>query len=664
MTASQRLTDAAQFHVRNIGGIDEASVVIEPGVTVLTGENATNRTSFLQAVMAAMGSNAATLKADADEGVVELVLGDTTYRRTVSQSGDEIIFDGDTYLNDPEIAERFAFLLEDNDARRAVSRSANLREIIMEPVDIEEIKRQISSLESQKTEIDEKISNIESKKRRLPELEKQKKNIESQISKKKSGLSKKETQIDENSRNISDSREKEAELESKLNKLRSTRSDLDSVRQQIETQRESIESLQTEHKESKTALSELSSTPAAELDQLEQQIASLRDDRQSLNAEISQLQNLIQYNEDQLEDGEYDVIARISDDVTSSTDTAKDADRADTITDQLLTDEDTESETITCWTCGSAVDREQIEATVDQLKSVRADRVQSLNDVKSNLDSLKTEKREIESEQTRRSNLEETIDRIQQEIDRREEQLETLKEQRQELTATVEALEAEVDELESESFEDILSLHREANELEFEIDRLESDRQSISDEIESIEAAIDRIDTLETERASIVAQLEDERTKIDQIEHEAVEQFNTHMESILDILAYENLDRIWIERTQAEVRSGRQKIEQTVFELHVIRTTASGTAYEDTVEHLSESEREVTGLIFALAGYLVHDLYESVPFMLLDSLEAIDSNRIAALISYFSEFVEYLVVALLPEDAQSIDDEYARITDI
>jgi hypothetical protein len=96
----------------------------------------------------------------------------------------------------------------------------------------------------------------------------------------------------------------------------------------------------------------------------------------------------------------------------------------------------------------------------------------------------------------------------------------------------------------------------------------------------------------------------------------------------------------------------------------VIRTTASGTAYEDTVEHLSESEREVTGLIFALAGYLVHDLYETVPFMLLDSLEAIDSNRIAALISYFSEFVEYLVVALLPEDAQSIDDEYARITDI
>ncbi|ERG96884.1 archaea-specific SMC-related protein [Haloquadratum walsbyi] len=664
MTTPQAITDAAQFHVKNIGGIDEASVVIEPGVTVLTGENATNRTSFLQAVMAVMGSDAATLKADADEGIVELTLGETEYQRTVSQTGDNIIFDGSTYLDDPDIAQRFAFLLENNDARRAVSRSDNLREIIMEPVDVEEIKRKISSLESQRSEIDEKIADIESKKKRLPELEKRKEAIESNISEKRQQLAEKETEIDENSRNIADSQKKEAKLESRLDELRSTRSELDSVRQQIETQRESIDSLQTEHQENKTALSELSSTPTAELTRLEEQIDALRNDRQTLNAEISQLQNLIQYNEDQLENGGYDVIARIGNDVTPSATDTEGSSKADSVTDQLLADKDTTAETVTCWTCGSAVDRGQIESTVDQLKSVRSDRVQSLNDIKSDLKSLKGEKREIESERTRRSDLKNTIDRVKQEINRREEQVETLKEQRKELTATVETLETEVSELESESFEDILSLHREANELEFEIDRLESDYQSVTDEIESVEAAIDNIDALESDREDIVAQLEDERTRIDQIENEAVEQFNTHMESILDILEYENLDRVWIERAQRTVRSGRQKVEQTVFELHVIRTTASGTAYEDTVEHLSESEREVTGLIFALAGYLVHDLFETVPFMLLDSLEAIDSSRIGALISYFSEYVEYLVVALLPEDAQSIDDEYARITDI
>ena len=98
--------------------------------------------------------------------------------------------------------------------------------------------------------------------------------------------------------------------------------------------------------------------------------------------------------------------------------------------------------------------------------------------------------------------------------------------------------------------------------------------------------------------------------------------------------------------------------------MHVVRTTHSGTAYEDTIEHLSESEREVTGLVFALAGCLVHDLHETVPVMLLDSLEAVDADRIAALVDYFKEHVDYLIVALLPEDAAALDDDYQRITDI
>jgi uncharacterized protein YbaR (Trm112 family) len=83
--------------------------------------------------------------------------------------------------------------------------------------------------------------------------------------------------------------------------------------------------------------------------------------------------------------------------------------------------------------------------------------------------------------------------------------------------------------------------------------------------------------------------------------------------------------------------------------------------YEDTVDTLSESEREVIGLIVALAGYLTHDVRESVPFMLLDSLEAIDSNRIAALVDYLADWATYLVVALLPEDARALSEDYERV---
>lgn len=79
---------------------------------------------------------------------------------------------------------------------------------------------------------------------------------------------------------------------------------------------------------------------------------------------------------------------------------------------------------------------------------------------------------------------------------------------------------------------------------------------------------------------------------------------------------------------------------------------------------MSESEREVTGLVFGLAGYLIHDVHEEVPFMLLDSLEAIDTRRIATLVEYFQGYTDHLVVALLFDDAAALDDEYQRVTDI
>jgi hypothetical protein len=158
--------------------------------------------------------------------------------------------------------------------------------------------------------------------------------------------------------------------------------------------------------------------------------------------------------------------------------------------------------------------------------------------------------------------------------------------------------------------------------------------------------------------------LVDARTRIERVETEAVDEFNQHMATVLEVLGYENLDRVWIEQRDEQVQDGRQTVSRSHFELHVIRTNEAGQAYEDTIAHLSESEREVVGLVFALAGYLVHDVHETLPFILLDSLEAIDSDRIATLVEYFSEYATYPVVALLPEDERSLPDSYTRIRNI
>lgn len=47
----------ASVGATNIRGTSETELSIPPGVTVLEGRNATKRASFLQAVMAALGSD-------------------------------------------------------------------------------------------------------------------------------------------------------------------------------------------------------------------------------------------------------------------------------------------------------------------------------------------------------------------------------------------------------------------------------------------------------------------------------------------------------------------------------------------------------------------------------------------------------------------------------
>ncbi|WP_049987496.1 archaea-specific SMC-related protein [Halobellus rufus] len=647
MATSEQLTDSAHFSVENIGGIDDTEVDIPPGVTVLTGKNATNRTSFLRSIMGAMGSQRVSLKGDADTGRIELTLDGTTYERTLTRAGDGVSFEGDAYLDDPEVADLFAFLLETNDARQAAARGEQLRDVIMRPVDVDAIRSEIRRLEEEKGDINDELARIESKKRELPELEQRRTQLREKIEDKREELADLETDIDDSSRDVEEGRKEQAELEEKLQELRETRSELESVRRKIERQEESISSLKREQNELEADLEELPDAPMGEHRDLESEIERLRGERQDLNSEINELRSLIQYNEERLEAEDYELLE----------DGGAAAESEGSLTDQLV---DSDAETVVCWTCGSSVEREQIESTIERLKSIRTEKVEELNEVKSALEEKKQEQQEATKKQRQRTEIERKLDDIDGELDRRDEQIDALKANRESLTEEVEDLESEVDSLESADFDEILSLHKEANQLEFEIDSLESDLDEVTEEIEEIEDDVERAEDLREKRAELVDELTDQRTKIDQIEAEAVDSFNEHMESILDLLGYENIERIWIERIEGTGASEGQ----TRFELHIVRTTENGAAYEDTIDHLSESEREVTGLIFALAGYLVHDLHETVPFMLLDSLEAIDSDRIARLVEYFADYADYLVVALLPEDAQALDDDFTRVTSI
>ncbi|SFR91595.1 hypothetical protein SAMN05216559_0943 [Halomicrobium zhouii] len=647
MTTTQHADQLARFQVEKIGGIDETSVDVPPGVTVLAGKNATNRTSFLQAIQAALGSTNASLKGDADTGDVQLELGEETYERSLQRTNGHVSFSGNGYLDDATVADLFAFLLEANEARRAVARAEDLREIIMRPVDIDAIREEISRLEDEKESINDDLADIGSLKQELPTLEQRRTALRDDIAEKRDELEAKEEEIEASSASIEETRNEKAQFEEKLDELRDTRSNLEQVRYEIESTDDSITSLKQERNDLAEELADLPEAPMGDHADLDAEIDRLRKQKQTVEREIQDLQSAIQFNEEMLDDEGEGVLDELVEDGDSD------------VTARLVEDDE-----VVCWTCGSEVTADQIDSTLESLRSLRETKLGETSDIEDRLEELQSEQREAERQQEQRTKLERRLDDVDSEIESRRERLDELRTEKSALTDDVESLETEVEKLESDDFSEVLDLHKEANQLEFELDRLESDLEDVSGEIESIEEAIAREDELREEREALLDELEECRTRIDQIEADAVEQFNTHMEAILDVLGYDNLERIWIERLEQTVRQGREKVTTTVFELHVVRSTESGAAYEDTVAHLSESEREVTGLVFALAGYLVHDVHEEVPFMLLDSLEAIDSDRIAALVDYLSEYASYLVVALLPEDAQALDDDYTRITDI
>lgn len=639
---------AAQVEITNIGGIDHSTVTLSPGVNVLSGKNATNRTSFLQALMGVCGSDQTTLKADAEQGDISLRIGESHYSRTVTRQNGTLSFGGEPYLDDPILADLFAFLLENNEARRAVTRDDNLREILMRPVDTAEIEQEIQTLRAERDDIDTELQQLESLEEQLPQLEADRRALEDQIADKEAELADKTSRIESLDTTVDETRDQKDSYESTINELSQARQKHQRIENRIESERESIESLQTDREELTEKLASHDGVPDEQISNIEHKVQNLRGRIQQIDSIVGDLQSVIQFNDEFLNDDQSSVLRELEAD-------QQPADRE--LTDQLVN----ESTEVTCWTCGTSVESTRIESTLDELRTIRNDKMDQRQTFQDQISELQDEKSTLTQTQQRYERLQQKLADIDAEIDDRKNTITDLDAQRTEIQEEIETLESAVTELETVEHSEILDLQKETSRLEVEVEQLRSDLEEVEAEISDTESTLADRTRLEGQREQVSAELATLRTRIEDLQTDAVEEFNAHMEALLDRLNYDNLERIWIERTEKTVRDGRRTVTKDQFELHVVRKTDSGTVYEDTVDHLSESERKITGLVFALAGYLVHEVYEDVPFMLLDSIEAVDADRIARLVDYLGSYSDYLVVALLEEDAAALDDSYSRI---
>jgi len=635
--AQKTRNQTAELYVNNVGGIEECNVSIDKGVTALSGQNATNRTSLLTAIVGVLGGSEANLKSDTDEGSITLEFDDEQYSRQFSRQGQSVAVSGDPYCDAAELVDLFVSLLEDNPIRQAVERKDDLRGMLMTPIDTEGIERQIRELRREKDRKQDRIQSIDQQLNRKPTLISKRQRLESDLEEVEDSIEELHTAIEEHDT----SPERLEKIQEVIDDVEELRQNLAATQEKIETQRSSIDALRAEKESVTDEIADLSA-PDKDIEEIEAERSRLQNRERDLSETINTLSSILEFNEDLLESGDIDFQG-------SDVDTE--------VSDAL----NPMAETVECWTCGSQVPRGDISDKLDELRTLLEQERAERSQVQEEINTLQEEIQEVQSVRDRLTALEEKNESITQEIEDREARITSMQERASEITDEIETVEDQIDIEQSVDEDELVELYQDLTEFEYERGQLEQKICELDIEIEDLEGLEAEKESLETELEADEQELESLRTRIETREKEVIETFNDHMEEIMTLLEYENIARVWIERNITGNSGTAGSAPQSEFNLHIIREKDDGAVYEDEIDTLSESEREVIGLVVSLAGYLVHEVYETVPFMLLDSLEAIDSARISDLVDYFADYVPYLIVALLPADEQAVNQQYQRI---
>lgn len=656
--STQKAKSKISVTVSNIGGIDTTERQLPPGVTVLSGENASNRSSFLRALATGLGADVATLKGNAPDGEINVQVGGDTYTRKLRRSGQEVVYEGEPYLTESDAikkAELFAFLFQDNPIRQFVRTGdgGQLRDILMEPVDTEAIERQIDDLLRQKRELEQKRDAAENDVRDLSVLQRQRDALDDELEALSEEIETLEAEIRSFEQSLESAEEEDTELKearSELNRLRQQRTNLERKLSKKEDEKEEVEA----------ELAELTA-PDSDIEALEDEKARLETEKSRLDDQIARIESEVKeplieirgvVNELQTDSSELkDALAYLpTDDLGVSEGPLAELMASENSTNQLVDGSQV------CLACGSRIPTDQIEDLDSQYGQLISSVNTVLNKKRQEQKSIREELDEIQDKLT---NIE-TYEQTKEKLERRQASLNTdidsLSEDIVEVSEAFEKQQATVQDLSQEENKELIQLHEKLASTRTKYEETQKQREEIKSSIESAQQQRKKIQSVEADIDTIDEEISELRSRVGELERSLKKRFNEHIAQVIEILGYENLKEIQIQDRKAMVRDDRRKVEKTVFDLQITRDGADGV-YQGKLDQLSESETELVGLIIALSGYLVHNVGEICPIMLLDSVDALDAKRLQRLFEYISKHCDYLITAVHPEDVQIFSTE-------
>jgi smc-like protein Sph1 len=265
-------------------------------------------------------------------------------------------------------------------------------------------------------------------------------------------------------------------------------------------------------------------------------------------------------------------------------------------------------------------------------------------------------------EETSRERIEEQVDQLGDKVtkhraavDEYERELEQLTERRSEYETTKRrknSLEREISDLESTLADRTASLQEARDrleDLEARIDELsaevESDDEQLTDVESEIKYAKQRLKDNREERASLEAQAE-QRDHIESQREELSEEIND-LRSRKETLkrrtreAFESAMQQVLERFGTGFESARLTAN---FDIVIARD-----GREADLAALSDGEVELLGIFAALAGYEAFEATDEVPVMLVDDLGGLADENLRELVEYLEDRATYLVFTAYPE---------------
>jgi DNA repair exonuclease SbcCD ATPase subunit len=606
--------------ITNIGGIRAADVTITEGLNVVQASNFMGKSSFISAMQVAMGTTgmfgeAHPLMEGADEGATQLEIEDggnldvrldRSHSNTISRHGSPFLADE---MN-RTCARLFAFLGESNPIRSRVRNGEHLTDLLQTPLDIENIDTEIASRKRKRESVTRQLREAEQAVENIPSVQEAVQQLETdleQLRARRQEVSERVAQEGSASGGLSD------ELADRRSRLQTTNQTIS----RLQNRR-----LRTEERLA-DAREELSSLDVPDAPEVSADIEQTEDRIADLEMKIDLLESLHRVNQRVIEEGEVELVAAI--------------DR------NFIADE------FDCWVCGEPTTAENVQSRLETLREKIPSLREEKSTLKDELSEVKRKQNQYQKEREKKAELQETIGSLKADIDEIGGDIQQAKDRKQELADEIEQLEEELATADEQLSEELTDIKAEIRTKETELTEQRS-------RLSTLREKRDETDELREKKERLSDEITALRNRKTEKQWEIKDQFDSAIEAAVDQFAP------GFDGAHLNVKTSQEnEIEE--FELIIARD-----GRETDITNLSEGERELVGIVVAVAGYRAFDVAERVPVILLDGISQLSADNLRRLTEYLADASEILVTTAYPEagefDGHSISPaEWVTVSD-